>query len=192
MSPSHLPNWRGQQLLVICLVYNLIRNCILLTVTGCGGGTAPWWAALPAGSATRVLSGGRSRSHAVPQTLLPLHHGPKGECERSSLTFCTWTLANTNLFCPYQGVVSGILLVTSNKIFFDPCKTLPLVKEHGCEEYLLSCSVDSLLSVSFFSDISHVHFSTSQQRSVAAKRLMILKMQLQKSYIINLIFNIYI
>ncbi|XP_067335100.1 oxidation resistance protein 1 isoform X2 [Channa argus] len=72
------------------------------------------------------------------------------------------------LFCRYitdrKGVVSGILLVTSNKIFFDPCKTLALVKEHGCEEYLLSCSVDSLASVSFSSDISHVHFSTSQQR----------------------------
>ncbi|XP_034431860.1 nuclear receptor coactivator 7 isoform X2 [Hippoglossus hippoglossus] len=72
------------------------------------------------------------------------------------------------LFCRYitdrKGVVSGILLVTSNKIFFDPCKTLPLVKEHGCEEYLLSCSVDNLASVSFFSDISHVHFNASQQR----------------------------
>lgn len=65
----------------------------------------------------------------------------------------------------HQGVVSGILLVTSNKIFFDPCKTHPLVKEHGCEEYLLSCSVDTLTSVSFFSDISHIHFNTSQQRS---------------------------
>ncbi|CAK6956886.1 nuclear receptor coactivator 7 [Scomber scombrus] len=72
------------------------------------------------------------------------------------------------LFCRYitdrKGVVSGILLVTSNKIFFDPCKTHPLVKEHGCEEYLLSCSVDNLASVSFYSDISHVHFSQSQQR----------------------------
>ncbi|CAL1575182.1 unnamed protein product [Knipowitschia caucasica] len=72
------------------------------------------------------------------------------------------------LFCRYitycQGVVSGILLVTSNKIFFDPCKTHPLVKEHGCEEYVLSCSVDSLASVSFYSDITHVHFNTFQQR----------------------------
>ncbi|KAM9341529.1 oxidation resistance protein 1 [Symphorus nematophorus] len=77
------------------------------------------------------------------------------------------------LFCRYitdrKGVVSGILLVTSNKIFFDPCKTHPLVKEHGCEEYLLSCSVDNLASVSFFSDISHVHFSTSQQRKKGKK-----------------------
>ncbi|XP_072220804.1 oxidation resistance protein 1 isoform X2 [Leuresthes tenuis] len=72
------------------------------------------------------------------------------------------------LFCRYitdrKGVVSGILLVTASKIFFDPCKTHPLVTEHGCEEYLLSCSVDNLTSVSFFSDISHVHFNTSQQR----------------------------
>ncbi|XP_017266313.1 oxidation resistance protein 1 isoform X2 [Kryptolebias marmoratus] len=72
------------------------------------------------------------------------------------------------LICRYitygKGVVAGILLVTSNKIFFDPSKTHPLVKEHGCEEYLLSCSVDTLASVSFFSDISHVHFNTSQQR----------------------------
>lgn len=77
------------------------------------------------------------------------------------------------LFCRYitdrKGVVSGILLVTSNKIFFDPCKTHPLVKEHGCEEYLLSCSVDNLASVSFFSDISHVYFSKSQQRRKGKK-----------------------
>ncbi|XP_068195271.1 nuclear receptor coactivator 7 isoform X2 [Antennarius striatus] len=77
------------------------------------------------------------------------------------------------LFCRYitdcKGVVSGILLVTSNKIFFDPCKTHPLVKEHGCEEYLLSCSVDSLASVSFFSDVSHVHFNTPQQRKKGKK-----------------------
>lgn len=77
------------------------------------------------------------------------------------------------LFCRYitdrKGVVSGILLVTANKIFFDPFKTLPLVKEHGCEEYLLSCSVDNLASVSFFSDISHVHFSSSQQRGKGKK-----------------------
>ncbi|KAJ8398157.1 hypothetical protein AAFF_G00430010 [Aldrovandia affinis] len=63
-----------------------------------------------------------------------------------------------------KGVVSGILLVTLNKIFFDPYKSHPLVMEHGCEEYLLSCSVDSLVSVSFFSDISHVHFNSSTQR----------------------------
>ncbi|KAJ0063107.1 hypothetical protein NL108_012579, partial [Boleophthalmus pectinirostris] len=66
--------------------------------------------------------------------------------------------------CLLQGVVSGILLVTSNKLFFDPCKTHPLVKENGCEEYVLSCSVDSLASVSFYSDITHIHFNTSQQR----------------------------
>lgn len=77
------------------------------------------------------------------------------------------------LFCRYitdrKGVVSGILLVTSEKIFFDPCKTHPLVKEHGCEEYLLSFSVSSLASVAFFSDISHVHFSSSQQRKKGKK-----------------------
>uniref|UniRef100_A0A8C7DWW1 Uncharacterized protein n=1 Tax=Oncorhynchus kisutch TaxID=8019 RepID=A0A8C7DWW1_ONCKI len=69
-----------------------------------------------------------------------------------------------------KGVVSGILLVTSNKIFFDPCKTHPLVMEHGCEEYLLSCSVDSLDSVSFYSDISHVHFNTSTHRWKGTKK----------------------
>ncbi|XP_077414971.1 oxidation resistance protein 1 isoform X2 [Vanacampus margaritifer] len=77
------------------------------------------------------------------------------------------------LFCRHitdrKGVVSGILLVTTNKLFFDPCKTHPLVKEHGCEEYLLSCSVDKLSSVSFFSDISHVHFHNSQQRRKGKK-----------------------
>ncbi|KAM4625983.1 nuclear receptor coactivator 7 isoform 2-T2 [Polymixia lowei] len=77
------------------------------------------------------------------------------------------------LFCRYitdcKGVVSGILLVTSNKIFFDPCKSHPLVMEHGCEEYLLSCSVDCLASVSFFSDITHVHFNSLQNRCKGKK-----------------------
>ncbi|XP_041096455.1 nuclear receptor coactivator 7 isoform X2 [Polyodon spathula] len=67
------------------------------------------------------------------------------------------------LCCRYitdrKGVVTGILLVTPNKIFFDPYKSHPLVVEHGCEEYLLSCAIDSLVSVSFFSDISGVHFA---------------------------------
>ncbi|XP_058254503.1 oxidation resistance protein 1 isoform X1 [Hemibagrus wyckioides] len=72
------------------------------------------------------------------------------------------------LFCRFitdrKGVVSGILLVAANKIFFDPYKSLPLVQENGCEEYLFSCPVDNLSSVTFFSDISHVHFSRSTQR----------------------------
>ncbi|MCJ8736508.1 hypothetical protein PDJAM_G00013390 [Pangasius djambal] len=72
------------------------------------------------------------------------------------------------LFCRFitdrKGVVSGILLVAANKIFFDPYKSLPLVQENGCEEYLFSCPMDNLSSVTFFSDISHVHFSRSTQR----------------------------
>ncbi|XP_043998399.1 nuclear receptor coactivator 7 isoform X2 [Gambusia affinis] len=79
------------------------------------------------------------------------------------------------LFCRYitdgKGVVSGILVVTPTKIFFDPSKTHPLVTEHGFEDYLLSCAVDSLASVSFFSDVSHVRFSTSQQRRGKAKNI---------------------
>ncbi|XP_076850710.1 LOW QUALITY PROTEIN: nuclear receptor coactivator 7 [Brachyhypopomus gauderio] len=63
-----------------------------------------------------------------------------------------------------KGVVSGVLLVTANKIFFDPHKSLPLVQENGCEDYLFSCLVDNLSSITFFSDISHVHFSQSTQR----------------------------
>uniref|UniRef100_A0A9J8C9B1 Si:ch211-15d5.11 n=1 Tax=Cyprinus carpio carpio TaxID=630221 RepID=A0A9J8C9B1_CYPCA len=58
-----------------------------------------------------------------------------------------------------KGVVAGILLVTSNKIFFDPQKSQPLVQENGCEEYVFSCSVDDLTSVSFYTDISHIHFN---------------------------------
>ncbi|XP_077586642.1 uncharacterized protein LOC144205920 [Stigmatopora nigra] len=91
------------------------------------------------------------------------------------------------LFCRHitdrKGIVSGILLVTTNKLFFDPCKTHPLVKEHGCEEYLLSCSVDKLTSVSFFSDISHVRFHYSQHRKKGKKlfhRLKNVKSQEQK------------
>ncbi|XP_019725786.1 nuclear receptor coactivator 7 isoform X2 [Hippocampus comes] len=98
------------------------------------------------------------------------------------------------LFCRHitdrKGVVSGILLVTTNKLFFDPCKTHPLVKEHGCEEYLLSCSVDRLSSVSFFSDISHVHFHYSQQRRKGKKlfqRLKNVKSHDQKGQSISLV-----
>nr|XP_057945891.1 nuclear receptor coactivator 7 [Doryrhamphus excisus]XP_057945892.1 nuclear receptor coactivator 7 [Doryrhamphus excisus] len=79
------------------------------------------------------------------------------------------------LFCRHitdrKGVVSGILLVTTNKIFFDPCKTHSLVKEHGCEEYVLSCSVDNLASLSLFSDISHVHFTHHSQKRRRGKKM---------------------
>ncbi|XP_046711003.1 oxidation resistance protein 1 isoform X2 [Silurus meridionalis] len=72
------------------------------------------------------------------------------------------------LFCRFiterKGVVSGILLLAASKIFFDPYKSLPLVQENGCEEYLFSCPVDNLSSITFFSDISNVHFSRSTQR----------------------------
>lgn len=64
-------------------------------------------------------------------------------------------------------MVSGILLVAASKIFFDPYKSLPLVQENGCEEYLFSCPVDDLSSVTFFSDVAHVHFSRSTPRCVA-------------------------
>lgn len=68
-----------------------------------------------------------------------------------------------------KGVVSGILLVTSNKIFFDPQKTHPLVQENGCEEYVFSCSVDDLASVSFYTDISHIHFNKTTYRCNSCK-----------------------
>ncbi|KAL4624194.1 nuclear receptor coactivator 7-like [Arapaima gigas] len=84
------------------------------------------------------------------------------------------------LCCRYitdrKGVVSGVLLVTPSKIFFDPYKSHPLVVEHGCEEYLLSCSVDGLVSVSFCPDISHVHFSGATQRVKGRKKEKRLKM----------------
>ncbi|KAG1971864.1 nuclear receptor coactivator [Pimephales promelas] len=68
-----------------------------------------------------------------------------------------------------KGVVSGILLVTSNKIFFDPQKSHPLVQENGCEEYVFSCSVDDLASVSFYTDISHIHFNKTTYRFNSCK-----------------------
>ncbi|TSS85071.1 Oxidation resistance protein 1 [Bagarius yarrelli] len=78
------------------------------------------------------------------------------------------------LFCRFitdrKGVVSGILLVAANKIFFDPYKSLPLVQENGCEEYLFSCPVDHLASITFFSDVSRVHFSKSTQRWKSRKK----------------------
>nr|XP_015204161.1 PREDICTED: nuclear receptor coactivator 7-like [Lepisosteus oculatus]XP_015204162.1 PREDICTED: nuclear receptor coactivator 7-like [Lepisosteus oculatus] len=84
-------------------------------------------------------------------------------------------MAYLKLCCRYitdcKGVVSGVLLVTPHKIFFDPYKSHPLVLEHGCEEYLLSCSVDSISSASFFSDISRVHFSTASTRMKSRKKV---------------------
>ncbi|XP_048047050.1 nuclear receptor coactivator 7 isoform X2 [Megalobrama amblycephala] len=68
-----------------------------------------------------------------------------------------------------KGVVSGILLVTSSKIFFDPQKSHPLVQENGCEEYVFSCSVDDVASVSFYTDISHIHFSKTAYRPKSCK-----------------------
>lgn len=68
-----------------------------------------------------------------------------------------------------KGVVSGILLVTSSKIFFDPRKSHPLVQENGCEEYVFSCSVDDLASVSFYTDISHIHFNKTTHRCNSCK-----------------------
>ncbi|KAM4724024.1 nuclear receptor coactivator 7 isoform 2-T2 [Anableps anableps] len=89
------------------------------------------------------------------------------------------------LFCRYitdgKGVVSGILVVTPTKIFFDPSKTHPLVTEHGFEDYLLSCAIDTLASVSFFSDISHVHFNTSQQRRRGKAKNILQKLKTTKS-----------
>ncbi|XP_008398121.1 nuclear receptor coactivator 7 isoform X2 [Poecilia reticulata] len=90
------------------------------------------------------------------------------------------------LFCRYitdgKGVVSGILVVTPTKIFFDPSKTHPLVMEHGFEDYLLSCAVDSLASVSFFSDVSHIHFSASQQRRRGKPKNIFQKLKSTKSH----------
>ncbi|XP_052002078.1 oxidation resistance protein 1 [Xyrauchen texanus] len=63
-----------------------------------------------------------------------------------------------------KGVVSGILLVMPNKIFFDPQKCHPLVQENGCEEYVFSCSVNDITSVCFYTDISHVHFNKTSHR----------------------------
>lgn len=136
-------------------------------LAGCGGGAAARWAPLPSGSPSGVLPGRAPGRHVVSQTVLPLHHRRKGE-DRPNLNsdFSSVDVWNPISVCLCQGVVSGILVVTPTKIFFDPSKTHPLVTEHGFEDYLLSCAVDSLASVSFFSDVSHVRFSTSQQRSV--------------------------
>lgn len=68
-----------------------------------------------------------------------------------------------------KGVVSGIFLVTSSKIFFDPQKSHPLVQENGCEEYVFSCSLDDLASVSFYTDISHIHFNKTTHRCQSCK-----------------------
>ncbi|XP_028675366.2 nuclear receptor coactivator 7 isoform X1 [Erpetoichthys calabaricus] len=79
------------------------------------------------------------------------------------------------LCCRYitdrKGVVSGILLVTPNKIFFDPYKSHPLVIEHGCEDYLLSCAIDTIVSVAFFNDISMVHFGGKSKQSCKKKEV---------------------
>lgn len=54
----------------------MLTLTLYVTLTGCGGGADARWTALLIGSAARVLPGGRTGGHAVPQTVLPLHHRP--------------------------------------------------------------------------------------------------------------------
>ncbi|XP_060703554.1 nuclear receptor coactivator 7 isoform X1 [Hemiscyllium ocellatum] len=60
-----------------------------------------------------------------------------------------------------KGVIMGILLLTPEKIFFDPYKSHPLVIENGCEDYLFSCNMESLISAVSHKDVSQMELCTS-------------------------------
>ncbi|XP_038652447.1 nuclear receptor coactivator 7 isoform X2 [Scyliorhinus canicula] len=59
-------------------------------------------------------------------------------------------------FTDGKGVVTGILLVTPKKIFFDPYKSHPLVTENGCEDYLVACNMQSIVSAVSHKDVSQM------------------------------------
>lgn len=55
---------------------------------------------------------------------------------------------------PFQGAVSGVLLVTPNNIMFDPHRMDPMVQAHGCEEYGIMCPLEEVQSAAIYKEIT--------------------------------------
>ena len=57
-------------------------------------------------------------------------------------------------FVSFQGVVSGVLLVTPNAIMFDPNVSDPLVIEHGADIYGMIAPMETVISAAMYHDIA--------------------------------------
>ncbi|XP_046667905.1 nuclear receptor coactivator 7 isoform X9 [Homalodisca vitripennis] len=62
-----------------------------------------------------------------------------------------------------QGVVSGVLLVTSNAVMFDPNVSDPLVIEHGPESYGVIAPMEYVVNVAIYHDIAHMRVGSHDQ-----------------------------
>lgn len=56
----------------------------------------------------------------------------------------------------FQGVVSGVLLVTPNAVMFDPNVSDTLVMEHGPESYGVIAPMEYVVNAAIFYDIAHM------------------------------------
>lgn len=68
-----------------------------------------------------------------------------------------------------QGVVSGMLLVTPNKVMFVPNVSDPLVVEHGCEAYEVSAPMEFVVAAALYYDIAHMRVRHRDARNTDAK-----------------------
>ncbi|XP_059510340.1 nuclear receptor coactivator 7 isoform X3 [Stegostoma tigrinum] len=89
-----------------------------------------------------------SSQHSIPSCLSPVWDEVPFS-ERFLKICCRY-------FTDGKGVIMGILLLTPKKIFFDPYKSHPLVVENGCEDYLFSCDMESLISAMSHKDVSQM------------------------------------
>lgn len=56
----------------------------------------------------------------------------------------------------FQGVVSGVLLVTPNAVMFDPNVSDTLVLEHGPESYGVIAPMEFVVNAAIYYDIAHM------------------------------------
>ena len=61
-----------------------------------------------------------------------------------------WNVYNLS----FQGVVSGVLLVTPNAIMFDPNVSDALVIEHGADIYGMIAPMETVISAAMYHDIA--------------------------------------
>ncbi|XP_063223765.1 oxidation resistance protein 1 isoform X4 [Bacillus rossius redtenbacheri] len=60
-----------------------------------------------------------------------------------------------------QGVVGGVLLVTTNAVMFDPNVSDPLVIEHGPESYGVVVPMEFVVNAAIYNDIAHMRVGNS-------------------------------
>lgn len=77
-------------------------------------------------------------------------HFSNPECFLSSL------MSSCPSFSVFQGIVSGVLLVTPSNIMFDPHKSDCLVQERGCEEYGIMCPLEEVQSTAMCREITDI------------------------------------